>query len=360
MLDPSSSEESDDRETAAVEETCSEGLHSLLGSVDQRSLSAASGGSGDNVSLGGGSSHLLYRTNSVRPSSPSPSLVSERDQRDQKDQRDAELDKSEKEEEDRKKRMHLYVFVMRCIAYPFNAKQPTDMVRRQTKVTKQYLQTTKEKFQSFLKGELNIPADEAFMNAVQSYYEVFLKSDRVVTMVRSGCASANDFREVFKNNVEKRIRSLPEIEGLTKDTVLNSWMAKFDQIFRGDEDPRKWPQRVGCATSEMILSKEQLYEMFQNILVVKKYEHQILYNALQVCGLQHLCFASIVTLLNCVRCCFEYYGLYIYMFTCCLYGLMLLRMLSGLMCVHICYIDHWIIKWSSTYYNFFGGDNSAP
>lgn len=314
MLDPSSSEESDDRETAAVEETCSEGLHSLLGSVDQRSLSAASGGSGDNVSLGGGSSHLLYRTNSVRPSSPSPSLVSERDQRDQKDQRDAELDKSEKEEEDRKKRMHLYVFVMRCIAYPFNAKQPTDMVRRQTKVTKQYLQTTKEKFQSFLKGELNIPADEAFMNAVQSYYEVFLKSDRVVTMVRSGCASANDFREVFKNNVEKRIRSLPEIEGLTKDTVLNSWMAKFDQIFRGDEDPRKWPQRVGGATSEMILSKEQLYEMFQNILVVKKYEHQILYNALQVCGLQHLCFPSIVTLLYCVRCCFEYYGLYIYIY----------------------------------------------
>ncbi|EPY81834.1 hypothetical protein CB1_000705006 [Camelus ferus] len=27
----------------------------------------------------------------------------------------------------------LYVFVMRCIAYPFNAKQPTDMARRQQK-----------------------------------------------------------------------------------------------------------------------------------------------------------------------------------------------------------------------------------
>jgi len=139
--------------------------------------------------------------------------------------------------------------------------------------------------QAFLNGELNIPADEAFMNAVQSYYEVFLKSDRVVSMVRSGCSSANDFREVFKNNIEKRVRSLPEIDGLSKETVLSSWMAKFDQIFRGDEDPRKRPQRMtgsGATSSEMILTKEQLYDMFQNILSVKKYEHQIIYNALQV------------------------------------------------------------------------------
>jgi len=118
---------------------------------------------------------------------------------------------------------------------------------------------------------------------------------------------------VFKNNIEKRIRSLPEIDGLSKETVLSSWMAKFDQIFpdtqashtvkfdqifsdaqafhtakfdlifsdtqashaakfdlifsdtqashtakfdqifRGDDDPRKRPQRQSAATSEMIL-----------------------------------------------------------------------------------------------------------
>jgi len=88
--------------------------------------------------------------------------------------------------------------------------------------------------------------------------------------------------QVFKNNIEKRIRSLPEIDGLSKETVLSSWMAKFDQIFRGDDDPRKRPQRQSAATSEMILTKEQLYDMFQNILGIKKYEHQILYNAMQV------------------------------------------------------------------------------
>lgn len=268
MLDPSSSEEESDNGTLEDGDENNSDVLSLP-SGEQRSLSA----SGDNLSVVGGHS----RSNSIRPSSPSPSLVSDREK----------IDEAEKigreEEEERKKRLQLYVFVMRCIAYPFNAKQPTDMARRQTKVTKQQLQIIKERFHAFLNGETHIVADEAFTNAVQSYYEVFLKSDRVANMVRSGGCSANDFREVFKNNIEKRVRSLPEIDGLSKETVLSSWMAKFDAIYRGEEDPRKQPQRVATAASELILSKEQLYDMFQNILDVKKYEHQILYNACQVC-----------------------------------------------------------------------------
>jgi hypothetical protein len=265
MLGPSSSEEESENET--IEDENSDVLS--LPSTDQRSLSA----SGDNLSVtGGGGIHS--RPSSVRPASPSPSLISDKEKED--------LERLEKEEEERKQKLQLYVFVMRCVAYPFNAKQPTDMARRQTKVNKQQLQTIKDRFHAFLNGETNIVADEAFTNAVQSYYEVFLKSDRVANMVRSGGCSANDFREVFKNNIEKRVRNLPEIDGLSKETVLSSWMAKFDQIYRGEEDPRKQPQRISTAASELILSKEQLYEMFQNILSVKKYEHQILYNACQV------------------------------------------------------------------------------
>uniref|UniRef100_A0A1I8JDI9 Calcium-dependent secretion activator n=1 Tax=Macrostomum lignano TaxID=282301 RepID=A0A1I8JDI9_9PLAT len=182
------------------------------------------------------------------------------------------------EEADRRQRLLLYVFVMRCIAYPFNAKQPTDLARRQLKVTQSQLKQVKERFQNFLCGDTGIVADEAFNNAVQSYFEVFLKSDRVANMVRGGGCSIRDFREVFKNNIEKRVRCLPEIDGLSKETVLSSWMAKFDQIYRGDEDPRRI-QKMNASQSELVLSKEQLYEMFQNILSVRKYEHQIMYNA---------------------------------------------------------------------------------
>lgn len=77
-------------------------------------------------------------------------------------------------------------------------------------------------------------------------------------------------------------RSLPEIDGLSKETVLTSWMAKFDCIFKGDDDTKRPGRNQQQLNSEMILSKEQLYDMFQQILMVKKFEHQLLFNALQV------------------------------------------------------------------------------
>ncbi|XP_045434933.1 calcium-dependent secretion activator 1 isoform X2 [Pipistrellus kuhlii] len=296
MLDPSSSEEESDE--IVEEESGKEALGSAApgarlspsrtseGSAGGAGLGGGGAGAGAGVGAGGGGSGASggggagglqpsSRAGGGRPSSPSPSVVSEKEKE--------ELERLQKEEEERKKRLQLYVFVMRCIAYPFNAKQPTDMARRQQKISKQQLQTVKDRFQAFLNGETQIVADEAFMNAVQSYYEVFLKSDRVARMVQSGGCSANDSREVFKKHIEKRVRSLPEIDGLSKETVLSSWMAKFDAIYRGEEDPRKQQARMtASAASELILSKEQLYEMFQNILGIKKFEHQLLYNACQL------------------------------------------------------------------------------
>ncbi|XP_044205785.1 calcium-dependent secretion activator 1 isoform X14 [Thunnus albacares] len=261
MLDPSSSEEESD---GIVEEESKEAMAPQAGSrISPSRTSESSGGLAPSSSR-----------SSARPTSPSPSAVSEEKE---------DLEKLQREEEDRKKKLQLYVFVMRCVAYPFNAKQPTDMARRQQKITKQQLQQTKDRFQAFLNGDTQIVADEAFINAVQSYYEVFLKSDRVAKMVQSGGFSATDFRDVFKRHIEKRVRSLPEIDGLSKETVLSSWMAKFDTIYRGDEDPRKAQQRMtASAASELILSKDQLYEMFQNILGIKKFEHQLLYQACQL------------------------------------------------------------------------------
>ncbi|XP_074526730.1 calcium-dependent secretion activator 1 isoform X4 [Halichoeres trimaculatus] len=261
MLDPSSSEEESD---GIVEEETKEAMAPQAGSrISPSRTSESSGGLAPSSSR-----------SSARPTSPSPSAASEEKE---------DLDKLQRDEEDRKKKLQLYVFVMRCIAYPFNAKQPTDMARRQQKITKQQLQQTKDRFQAFLNGDTQIVADEAFINAVQSYNEVFLKSDRVAKMVQSGGFSASDFREVFKRHIEKRVRSLPEIDGLSKETVLSSWMAKFDTIYRGDEDPRKAQQRMtASAASELILSKDQLYEMFQNVLGIKKFEHQLLYQACQL------------------------------------------------------------------------------
>eukprot|EP00062_Callorhinchus_milii_P009865 gi/632954341/ref/XP_007892907.1/ PREDICTED: calcium-dependent secretion activator 2 [Callorhinchus milii] len=204
---------------------------------------------------------------------PSPAPSNDTDRQERQRQR----------EENRRRPLQLYVFLLRCIAHPFTAKQPTDMARRQHKLNKQQLQTIKDRFQAFMNGETQIVADEAFCNAIHSYYEVFLKSERVARMVCSGGCSVSDFRDVFKKNIEKRVRSLPEIDGLSKETVLSSWMAKFDAISRGEEDLRNRSSRVSMsAVSELILSKEQLYEMFQQVLGIKKIEHQLLYNACQL------------------------------------------------------------------------------
>jgi len=209
--------------------------------------------------------------------SPTPSQSSE------KTLTEAELaEKQSKEEEERKTRIQLYVFILRSISYPFNAKQPNDMIKRHHKVTKEGLEKLRGKVDSFLKGETQIPSDEAFHNAVLCYAEIFLRSERVSGIVAGGGLSQHDCREIFRHQIEKRIRTLPEIDGLSKDTVLTSWMAKYDAITKDDE-PRRPGQRLPTSMlGNEVMSKEQLYDLFQQILNVKKFEHQLLYNAMQL------------------------------------------------------------------------------
>ena len=100
---------------------------------------------------------------------------------------------------------------------------------------------------------------------------------------------------------------MPEIDGLSKDTVVTSWMAKYDALMKGEkakkghnkaavkdtfpssifflaeEDGRRPGQRPATnMLGNEVMSKEQLYDLYQQILGVKKFEHQLLYNAMQL------------------------------------------------------------------------------
>ena len=68
---------------------------------------------------------------------PSPSLTSEKAK--------GETLTGEELAEDRKQRIQLYVFVLRCISYPFNAKQPNDMTKRHNKLSKEGLEKLRAK-----------------------------------------------------------------------------------------------------------------------------------------------------------------------------------------------------------------------
>ena len=39
---------------------------------------------------------------------------------------------------------------------------------------------------------------------------------------------------LYRHQIEKRIRTLPEIDGLSKETVVTSWMSKYDFIMKGE------------------------------------------------------------------------------------------------------------------------------
>lgn len=68
--------------------------------------------------------------------------------------------RAEDEEEEHKRSLQLYVFVAKCIAYHFNAKQPTDMARRQLKVGAER-ETNLAKIVDFFTGyETRIGADQ--------------------------------------------------------------------------------------------------------------------------------------------------------------------------------------------------------
>ena len=55
--------------------------------------------------------------------------------------------------------------------------------------------------------------------------------------------------------------------------------------FFPEEEARRPGQRPTTAMmGNEVLNKEQLYDLFQQILGVKKFEHQLLYNAMQVRG----------------------------------------------------------------------------
>ena len=50
-----------------------------------------------------------------------------------------------------------------------------------------------------------------------------------------------------------------------------------------EEEPRRPGQRLPTAMlGNEVMTKEQLFDLFQQILNVKKFEHQLLYNAMQV------------------------------------------------------------------------------
>lgn len=122
--------------------------------------------------------------------------------------------------------------------------------------------------------------------------------------------------EVSSGQLEQQQQEAPALGSgaqllANKEAILSLWQSKFESIVSEDANVNAAAQSepassspssaLGPASSsssapgapgqppvpllpqqQQQLTKEQLYQMFQNILSIKKFEHQLLYNALQL------------------------------------------------------------------------------
>ncbi|CAL1591994.1 unnamed protein product [Knipowitschia caucasica] len=133
MLDPSSSEDSGGESECELvpEPSAPAPRKASCSAVKRGSSSGSSGSSGRTV-------HKRTPACAPAPGAPGaagapgpPGNCAPTAEEEEQKERDRQI----REEEERKIKVQIYVFVLRCIAYPFNAKQPTDMARRQQKVS---------------------------------------------------------------------------------------------------------------------------------------------------------------------------------------------------------------------------------
>lgn len=133
MLDPSSSEDSGGESDPGLpgEATTGPGERNRRpgGGREQRST-AAPGAARGKGGRDGGASGGRDREQEQKKQEQVQQQEEEKVQQEVQQERE----RIQKEEEERRIKLQIYVFVLRCIAHPFSAKQPTDMARRQQKV----------------------------------------------------------------------------------------------------------------------------------------------------------------------------------------------------------------------------------
>ena len=83
-------------------------------------------------------------------------------------------------------------------------------------------------FQSFLRGETQIPKDEAFKDCIEVYLNVFLRSERIAQVTKGGALSQHDCREVFR------------WEFIPADNAESNDLVALLQLFVVTECPKSW------------------------------------------------------------------------------------------------------------------------
>lgn len=210
-------------------------------------------------------------------------------------------DVEQQEDDNRKLRLQLYVFVLRCISYSFNAKQTNANELHQQlklkKLRKPQLEQIVQLHTRFIKTIHQAKLDDLHNCVHITFNRKFLSTERMKLFVESECCSHQDLRELFKQNAKQILKEAQQNNSINnnnnenlpanEEALINSWLIKFESIIRDDTDGADGTSAITTIHQQQQqqqadISKEQLYQMFQNILNIKKFEHQLLHNALQL------------------------------------------------------------------------------
>ena len=180
--------------------------------------------------------------------------------------------------------LKLYVLVARCIAYPFANDQHVDQSLSYPKrTTESQLIRLRHHCETMLANADDEKSDEAFLGAVEIFLKRVLTSVDVETIVRVGGWTTNNFSVVFANMAKRIISELELSANLTMERVLNVWMQNLN-IGALDKEivHRTTSNETTFSSVNVMMNTDQLYEMFQEVLGVKKVEHLSLFNMFQV------------------------------------------------------------------------------
>ena len=167
-------------------------------------------------------------------------------------------------------KLQLYVFVCRCVAYPYNSKQDTDIPCHDAKLNCNDLSDVLHNIDTYLKTGGDSVVGQEYFDAVQCYRDECLSGPKIGKLAVSGGLSFDGLVNIFKSCMQQFLIEEDE----SKEQVEAIWIKMFHIVCGRTKQTSK--------ESNAIMTNAQLYEMFQSILSVKKYEHQILFNACQV------------------------------------------------------------------------------
>ena len=204
----------------------------------------------------------------------------------------------------------LYIFVARCIAYPFNAKPQLDSLSPKPKLSEASYNTICELLETCGKSEKDIVThlvlngseqkcikSQEFRDILQWFLTAILRRKEVKTICTYGGYSARELEAIFSIIVRREFSkslhvpdytpSMVSTKDFDEDPKFKAWNSTFEKLIElGYQRSQlgRHKMSIGQEMAQQIHSfnKEHIYAMFQNILEIQKHEHQAIYKHCQV------------------------------------------------------------------------------